>query len=167
MKIFLLTYFIQINAPEFTKIYKMVKEKVKPVNAPWLNPLKPPENLLIERKVLKEEQVKKEKVEEKFTHSLSSNKRKQVEMTYDNEPKIKVEVASSSHSESSPSIFFFGQQPQVKIEPTSTQLKSTSFDYVPTRIKQLITTAPINKDQAREKRREKKLKYRQKKMNIK
>ncbi|PKY37959.1 hypothetical protein RhiirA4_391271 [Rhizophagus irregularis] len=154
---------VKINAQEFTKIYKMVKEKVKPVNVPWLNPLKPPEIILNERKVLKEEQVKKEKVEENFTHSLSSNKRKQVEMIYDDEPKIKVEVASSSHTESSPSIFLFGQQPQVKIEPTSTQLKPTSFDYVPTRIKQLITTAPINKDQAREKRREKKLKYRQKK----
>ena len=46
----MLTYFIQINAQEFTKIYKIVKEKVKPVNAPWLNPLKPPENLLNERK---------------------------------------------------------------------------------------------------------------------
>jgi hypothetical protein len=162
-------YFIQMNAPEFAKIYKMVKEKVKPVSAPWLNALKPPESLLNERKILKKEQVNKEKAEEKFTHLLPSNnsfKRKQVEMTYDDEPKIKVEVASSSLATSSPSTFFFGQQPQVKIEPTSTQLKQTSFDYVPTRIKQLITTAPINKDQAREKRREKKLKYRQK-MNTK
>ncbi|GBB95066.1 hypothetical protein RclHR1_02470010 [Rhizophagus clarus] len=149
---------VKINAPEFTNIYKMVKEKVKFVSTPWLNPLKPPENLLNQRKILEEE----------FTHSLSSNnsfKRKQVEMTYD-KPKIKVEVASSSHATSSPSTFLFGQQPQIKIEPTSTQLKQTGFDYVPTRIKQLITTAPINKDQAREKRREKKLKYRQKKMNI-
>jgi len=153
---------VKTNAPGFTRIYKMVKEKVKPVYAPWLNPLKPPENLLNERKIPEEEEVKKEKAEENFTYSSPSS----YSFKYEDEQKIKVEVASSSYETSSPSIFFFGQQPQVKIEPISTQLKPISIDYVPTQIKQLITTAPINKDQAREKRREKKLKYRQRKMNI-
>ncbi|RIA94987.1 hypothetical protein C1645_758536 [Glomus cerebriforme] len=159
---------VKTNAPEFTRIYRMVKEKVKPVNAPWLNPLNPPDNLLYERNVPEEEVVKKEMMEEESL-LLSSNtfKRKHVETSCGDEPKVKVEIASSSYTSSSPSIFFFGQQPQIKIESTSTQSKQTSFNYVPTQIKQLITTAPLSKDQVREKRREKKLKYKQRKMNIK
>ncbi|CAI2188715.1 17549_t:CDS:2 [Funneliformis geosporum] len=98
---------VKTNSLEFRRIYRMVREKVKLIDVPWLSPLKPSENLLKKRKITDEELEK-----ETSTSSLSSNMIKQ---------KVDVEIATSLHTTKSPSIFIFKQQPKVKIEPISTQ----------------------------------------------
>ncbi|CAG8544041.1 10968_t:CDS:2 [Funneliformis mosseae] len=93
---------VKTNSLAFIRIYKMIRDKVKPIDVPWLNPLKPSENLLKKRKITEDE----EELEKETTSLLFNNMIKQ---------KVEVEIATSLYTTKSPSIFFFKQQPKVKI----------------------------------------------------